>query len=281
MSYFPSEPDSWSESLTPAEGVWDRCAGGPISLDYISKVEGQTSINHKTPTPDYYGGVLFTLNEAFDCRYWETFVFYHALIKDQNHTGSCDFFLIDVRGKYAWRRFGTAPSLSWEKKELPVGLNSTGWDPIDDGFDWSQIKQIGIIWHFKDISPYTWRGNNDAWVDSPYFYRGLIMVTVKSEPAGKRVVVNGEAGVTPVTWSLSAGTWTFRAEPTDFLRWEDGSTNPERTITILAPTTLTAYYKGAPLPPLPQIEPLTFLLITISIVGTVLGGIWAYKTFKK
>ncbi|GAI69635.1 unnamed protein product, partial [marine sediment metagenome] len=76
----------------------------------------------------------------------------------------------------------------------------------------------------------------------------LTPITVESEPSGKKIQLNGIKGTTPVTWRVSPGTYTLKAEPTRFIKWEDDTTNPERSITILVgqPVTFKAYYTKGP-----------------------------------
>lgn len=275
MSYFPKEPDSWSESLTPTEGVWASGTTGQVNLDYVHKIVGQTSIDHTTPIPDYYGALRFILNTPFDCSKWEKMIFYHALAPNQNHQGFCELMLIDINGYTAFRNFGTQPSGEWEKKEFVVGEGNAEWG--FPPFDWSKIVEIQIRWYFFDVNPYTWRGNQDSWIDSLYFYRGLISVTINSEPQGKNMIINGTPGVTPVTWKVSTGTWTIKAEPTGFKQWENGDTNPDRTIDIQTPLTLTAYYEGGSPPPTPPLPSTNIFLVLGGITLLLVVG---YTLFK-
>lgn len=69
--------------------------------------------------------------------------------------------------------------------------------------------------------------------------------------------INGQTYRTPYSEPLPGGTYTISMPNTDptgqhaFLYWEDGSTNPRRTITLTKPTILVGYYeKGTSCPSL-------------------------------
>ena len=60
---YPLDRDSWTESLTPEDGVWSSDGEtGTVSLDDTEKIVGSYCIKHTTNTPDYYGRAVFTLN---------------------------------------------------------------------------------------------------------------------------------------------------------------------------------------------------------------------------
>jgi hypothetical protein len=106
-----------------------------------------------------------------------------------------------------------------------------------------------------------------------YEYPQPILLTVKSEPSAKQIILDGSIpGTTPVTWGVSLGQHTVKAEPNGFQKWEDNTTNPERTLNIQSPTTITAYYLGGdgggqPIWP----------LIAVAGGAIVLFLVWQYK----
>ena len=76
------------------------------------------------------------------------------------------------------------------------------------------------------------------------------------------VTIDGASHTTPYSAALTEGSHTITVPPTvtiaqttyNFVRWEDGSTNPKRTINLTKDMTLTAYYEEVP-PPSPSPSP--------------------------
>jgi len=82
---------------------------------------------------------------------------------------------------------------------------------------------------------------------------GMHTLTVNSSPPGVLCTVNGESGATPYSKLLPVGTTCTismpkehiisRTQPTwQFRSWEDGSTDPTRTITLQGYTSISATY---------------------------------------
>jgi len=95
-------------------------------------------------------------------------------------------------------------------------------------------------------------GNYEYVPPAPTFY-----LTVMSTPIlGVPVIINGQNYTTPTILSLAQEAYTVTvasefqlgADKYYFARWEDGSTNPARTINLTADTTITATYTLAPPP---------------------------------
>jgi hypothetical protein len=88
-------------------------------------------------------------------------------------------------------------------------------------------------------------------------------VTVQSTPIdGVSVSLDGApVGVTPLTVTVGEGTHQFSV-PLEvvkyrFVRWDDGSINPTRTVNVTGDMTLTAYYEAVP----------EYSNVTITVVG--------------
>jgi uncharacterized repeat protein (TIGR02543 family) len=81
-------------------------------------------------------------------------------------------------------------------------------------------------------------------------------LTVNSTPVNVQFTIDTKTATTPYTETLQEGTYTITMPQTwkdpatgktyKFNSWEDGSTNPTRTITLTADTTVTANYAEAP-----------------------------------
>jgi hypothetical protein len=83
------------------------------------------------------------------------------------------------------------------------------------------------------------------------------LLTVNSEPSGVTFTIDETSATTPWQAELMEGTYTITM-PTKiklntatyiFKNWEDGSTNPTRTVNLTADTVITAYYEAQPPPP--------------------------------
>lgn len=73
------------------------------------------------------------------------------------------------------------------------------------------------------------------------------LLTVKSRPYGVEFTINGAPFTTPAYLKLSPGDYTIifpeTFEDKPFIKWEDGSTDPVRTITVTEDATVVGYYK--------------------------------------
>lgn len=109
-------------------------------------------------------------------------------------------------------------------------------------------------------------------------------LTVKSWPVeGVPVVVDTmPIDGTPVTVEFSPGTYTISVPPTfnqaEFVEWEDGSTDPVRTLDLIVDTELTAYYEKPPAPP-PKVP--TKLIAGLAVAATAIAIGVAVATRKR
>lgn len=69
-------------------------------------------------------------------------------------------------------------------------------------------------------------------------------LTVKSEPPGVKVIIDGVEAKTPHTWGVTPDAYTVLVPAEGFIEWEDGSTDPVRTIEITEDMTIIAYYEA-------------------------------------
>jgi hypothetical protein len=157
----PADKDSWTESLTPADGVW-TATSGTVSFDTTKKAKGTGSI--KTYAQNlYYGSCLFTLNSGkeVNCNLYPIFEFLAFLEKALS--GNVTISLFDTSGKEAKKNLTIGPD-EWRTTQLRVGVGNEGdWENIQTDFDWTQVKQIRIACHFAGV------GTGNFWVDGLYF----------------------------------------------------------------------------------------------------------------
>lgn len=78
---------------------------------------------------------------------------------------------------------------------------------------------------------------------------GMHTLSINTAYSGLEFTLNGKSNTTPFSVLLSAGTYTIAMPAAvntyTFQRWEDGSTNPTRTINLASPMSLYAYFSGA------------------------------------
>jgi len=243
---YPENPESWGESLSPAEGSWSSGVyNGTVHRDIVVKASGEASIRHEGGDSWNDAQLVFGLHEPFDLTNKDNakFAFLHRL--GSGFSGVCTVILYNENYlTRARKEFGTFPSGPFEQKEFNVG-SGTGWSE-DAGFDWSKIKAIVI--HCV--------GFNGFWVDRPYFSWEVLegILRIESVPTGKTGTITVPDGtydfITPSEIIRAVGTMaTVSMEPTDFKQWENGSTSPERTVTFVAGLAkITAYYETSQLP---------------------------------
>lgn len=110
-------------------------------------------------------------------------------------------------------------------------------------------------------------------------------LSVNSSPiSGISFTLNGVARVTPFSMALADGSYIVAISSTvnsagktyNFVRWEDGSTNPTRTINLTSDMIITANYKETAAPP-PSTHTLNISSSPISSVSFTLNGV-SYTT---
>lgn len=243
---YPEDPEIWSESLTPPEGVWSGGYNTNVYLDTVNKASGLASIRATTENDFYYCRVIFELHTPIDCTFWDKLHFLHCLQAERDFTGECAFGLVDVNGKHAFRYFGTSPvgPPYFESKDFDLGF----FDDVEPGFDFTKVKTIIIDAQFAG------QNTGSQWIDKIYFSAPYVpppkfKLLIESSPSGKNFVIEGTGGLTPTEYQVTEGTYTVSMEPDGFKKWEDGSTNPVRSIYVNKDTAIKADYEGAPPPP--------------------------------
>lgn len=98
-------------------------------------------------------------------------------------------------------------------------------------------------------------------------------LTVKSDPPGVKVIIDGVEAKTPHVWGVSPGTYTVEVPEEGFIEWEDGSTDPVRTIEVTEDTTIIAYFKAA--------VPWTTIAVVGGSIAVVIGSIIYAATRKE
>ena len=157
----PADKDSWTESLTPADGVW-TATSGVVSFDTAKKARGTGSIKLYAQNL-YYGSALFTLNagKEVDCNLYPSLEFLAFLEKTFN--GNVTIQLYDTSSREAKKNLTVAPD-EWRLTSLRVGVGNAGdWEEVAAGFDWMQVKQVRVSCDFSGA------GTGSFWVDGLYF----------------------------------------------------------------------------------------------------------------
>jgi len=191
----------------------------------------------------------FNLKSPLDIRQWEEIIFYAALSIGAENRVAVTFEDSSFR-QMSREAYIIAAHIF---QEVKFGLRE-GW-VVTEGFDPSQVVQI----YFSTVATQT------LWVDVLRFFRSLALtpITVESVPSGKMMELSGVKGKTPIGWQVSPGTYTLKAEPTGFIKWNDEITNPERSVTILVgePAAFKAFYGSQP----------SSWPLALAIGGTIVG----------
>lgn len=132
-------------------------------------------------------------------------------------------------------------------------LTSRAWNAL-----YGKYEYFGRVKVVAPLIPkeYTWYGqfprqDVHEMASDPFTFEVTIAVafalTIRTEPPGAMVKLDGVERKTPVTFGVSAGTFIVTVPEKNFVEWEDGSTDPVRTIEVMEDIEITAYYKpGVP-----------------------------------
>jgi len=157
----PADKDAWTESLTPADGVWSAAAGD-VSLDTTFKAKGSASIKVHSVSM-YWVGAIFTLNAGKEVNSNLYPILSFLAYLEKSYNGNVSVILYDPTDKMASKNITIAPG-KWRKTDLKAGLaNEVEWTDVDTGFDWSNIKKVRIDGWFSGV------GSGDFWIDQLYF----------------------------------------------------------------------------------------------------------------
>ena len=137
----PADKDSWTESLTPSEGVWSATSG-IISFDTATKVKGVGSVKTNAQSL-YYASCLLTLNSGKEVNTQLYPTLNLSLYREASFNGNVTLTLFDLANHAAGHEF-TVGSDKWFQTQVPVGsLNSDLWQ-VDSGFDWQNVIEYGL-----------------------------------------------------------------------------------------------------------------------------------------
>jgi hypothetical protein len=156
----PLNKDAWTESLTPADGVW-TATSGTVSFDNAVKVKGSGSI--KTYAQNLsYGGCLFTLNAGKEVNAELYPVLNLWLNRESSFNGNVTLTLFDAADRVAGREF-TVGHEKWFQTQMRVGAANADLWQVESGFNWTQVKKVRVVCWFDSA------GTGSFWVDGLFF----------------------------------------------------------------------------------------------------------------
>jgi hypothetical protein len=156
----PLNKDAWTESLTPADGVW-TATSGTVSFDSAVKVKGSGSI--KTSAQNLsYGGCLFTLNAGKEVNAELYPVLNLWLNRESSFNGNVTLTLFDTADRVAGREF-TVGHEKWFQTQMRVGAANADLWQVESGFNWTQVKKVRVVCWFDSA------GTGSFWVDGLFF----------------------------------------------------------------------------------------------------------------
>jgi hypothetical protein len=163
----PLNKVDWSQSLTPADGVWTA----PVGTVSVNTSMGSPYCIKINVSNNYFAELLFTLNTGhlINAVLYPEFNF--AVQKETYFSDITQVVLYDSSGRTASRTF-TAQSPGnggiadkWTTENFKTGfINAADWSLSSASFDWTQIWKIAF--YFMTTSP---SGSGSCWVDKVYF----------------------------------------------------------------------------------------------------------------
>ncbi|MBN1245810.1 hypothetical protein JXA31_09485 [Candidatus Bathyarchaeota archaeon] len=156
----PLDKDSWTESLTPADGAWTSTSGN-VSFDSAVKVKGSGSIKTYAQNLNY-GGCLFTLDAGKEVDAALFPVLNLWLSRESAFNGNVTLTLFDSADRAAGHEF-TVGHEKWFQTQMRVGAaNADVWQ-VESGFVWTQVKKVRVVCWFDGA------GTGSFWVDGLFF----------------------------------------------------------------------------------------------------------------
>jgi hypothetical protein len=156
----PSDKDLWTESLTPADGVW-TATSGTVSLDGAVKVKGAGSVKTYAQNLNY-GGCVLTLNTGKEVNAELHPVLNLWLRRESSFNGNATLTLFDVAGRSAGHEF-TVGHEKWFQTQVRVGVANADLWQVENGFDWTQVKNVRVVCWFDGAN------TGSFWVDGLFF----------------------------------------------------------------------------------------------------------------
>lgn len=156
----PIDKDSWTESLSPADGDW-IATSGTVSFDSTFKVKGTGSI--KTLAENlYYAACQLTLDSGkeVDAELYPTFNLW--LSRGTSFNGNVTITLFDTGYNAAEREINVGAE-KWFQTQVGVGLANADLWQVQTGFNWQQVKRVSVACWFDDVS------TGSFWVDGLFF----------------------------------------------------------------------------------------------------------------
>jgi hypothetical protein len=160
----PTDKVSWTRSLTPSDGVWQRDTG-TLSVDSTGAPDGGACIKNAVSN-NYWGGCYFQLNagKEVNCELYPLLDFQAKLADTYSGTGIV--ILFDTASRSASKKISISPG-DGQFHAVEVGVGSAyanQWDYVQSGFDWTQVKTVRFTWYFSQGV-----GSGDFWLHGLYF----------------------------------------------------------------------------------------------------------------
>mgnify|MGYP005851560247 CR=1 FL=1 len=160
----PADKVSWTRSLTPSDGVWQRDTGA-LSVDSTGAPDGGACIKNAVGS-NYWGGCYFQLNagKEVNCELYPLLDFQAKLADTYSGTGMV--ILFDTASRSASKKISVSPGDN-QFHGVEVGVSSAyanQWDYVQSGFDWTQVKTVRFTWYFSQGV-----GSGDFWLHGLYF----------------------------------------------------------------------------------------------------------------
>ena len=171
----PADKDLWTESLTPADGVW-TATSGTVSFDTAVKVKGSGSIKTFAQNLNY-AGCLFTLNSGKEVDAELYPVLNLWLSRETAFNGNVTLTLFDGADRSAGHEF-TVGHEKWFQTQVRVGAANADLWQVESGFDWTHVKKVRVVCWFDAA------GTGSFWLDG-LFFGGRRYTTVQEDASSQ------------------------------------------------------------------------------------------------
>ena len=288
---FPEDPEAWSEALVTEDGKWDiTYSNNSIHLDRVYKQSGEAciAVSYDASGSARAVAAFFYFYMPQDLRKLKSFNILHLLQASVDgqpaFTGECQIVISTRKAPgYIYKDFGTIPGAydakSWDlRKDFALGINTKDIEEV-----LSEVRLIAIKAYVPEGVAFDGPFGQKMFIDRPYFTKDLGTLYVQSEPSGKPFTFDGRGFVTPHGFKGAVGdTHTVVMSGEDFEKWDNGSTDRTRIVTIPEGSAMIkAYYRGAPPPPPPPPVPeeaiLALEVIAITVVSLLTAGAYWMK----
>ena len=182
----PTDKVSWTRSLTPSEGDWQRDTG-TNSIDAAGAPDGGPCVKVAVAS-NYWGGAYFELHAGSEVNTNKYPTLDLQLKMADTYSGTGELTIFDSSLRSAAKNISVSPDVTWHTLEVGVGAAySNQWEFVDPAFDWTRVKTVRVTLYFPSGV-----GSGNFWIHGLYF-GGARYSAVVEDLASQAAWTDGEA----------------------------------------------------------------------------------------